>query len=200
MIEVIHAAPKGTATAKRVLTVACTERDSAEKKKKVERLTISFGEDDLEGTVQPHDDALVVTTRISEFLVKRVIIDQGSGADVMYPDLFEGLRLKTQDLAKYDTPLVSFDGRVVIPVGQISLPVDMEGKGVIVTFIVVQSFSPYTAILGRPWIHAMKVVPSTLHVKVKFPTEYGVTEVRGNQQVARQCFVTAVRWKSEQLG
>ena len=76
----------------------------------------------------------------------------------------------------------------------------MEGKGVIVTFIVVQSFSPYTAILRRPWIHAMKAVPSTLYVKVKFPTEYGVAEVRGNQQVARQCLVAAVRWKSERLG
>ena len=68
----------------------------------------------------------------------------------MYPDLFEGLGLKTQDLAKYDTLLVSFDRRVVIPEGQISLTVDMEGKGVIVTFIVVRSLSPYTAILGRP--------------------------------------------------
>ena len=97
--------------------MACTGGDSAKKKQKVERLTISFGEDDLEGTVQPHDDALVVTARISRFLVKRVMIDQGSGADVMYPDLFEGLRLKTQDLAKYNMPLVSFDGRVVIPEG-----------------------------------------------------------------------------------
>ncbi|XP_030964318.1 uncharacterized protein LOC115985519 [Quercus lobata] len=200
VIEVIHTAPRGTTAAKRVLTVAYTGGDSAGKKKKVERLTISFGEDDLEGTVQPHDDALVVTARIGGFLVKRVMIDQGSGADVMYPDLFEGLGLKTQDLAKYDTPLVSFDGRVVIPEGQISLPVDMEGKGVIATFIVVRSFSPYTAILGRPWIHAMKAVPSTLHVKVKFPTEFGVAEVRGNQQVARQCLVAVVRWKNEQLG
>ena len=81
------------AAVKRVLTVTCTERDSVEKKKKVEWLTISFGEEDLEGTVQPHDDALVVTARISGFLVKRVMIEQGSGADVMYSDLFEGLEL-----------------------------------------------------------------------------------------------------------
>ena len=50
-----------------------------------------------------------------------------------------------------------------------------------VTFIVVASFSLYTAILGRPWIHAMGVVPSTLHVKVKFRTEHGTAIVRGNQ-------------------
>ena len=56
----------------------------------------------------------------------------------------------------------------------------MEGKEVIMTFIVGNSFSPYTAILGRPWIHAMWTVPSTLHVKVKFRTEHGITIVRGN--------------------
>ena len=60
---------------------------------------------------------------------------------------------------------------MVIPTRQISLLVNMEGKEVIVTFIVVASFSPYIAILGRPWIHAMGAVFSTLHVKVKFHTE-----------------------------
>ena len=103
----------------------------------------------MEGTIQPHDDALVVTAWISGFLVKRVMIDQGSRADIMYSDLFKGLKLKNQDLMKYDTPLVSFDGRVVIPEGQISLPINMEGKEVMVTFIVVRSFSPYTVILRR---------------------------------------------------
>ena len=113
------------------------------------------------------------------------MVDQGSEADVMYPDLFRELGLKNQNLAKYDSPLVSFDGRVVIPQGQISLPVSMEGKEVIVTFIVVNSFSPYTAILGRLWIHAMGAIPSTLHMKVKFRMERGVATVRGNQKVAR---------------
>ena len=57
----------------------------------------------------------MIKARISGFLVKRVMIDQGSGADVMYPDLFKGVGLKNQDLGKYDSPLISFDGRVVIP-------------------------------------------------------------------------------------
>ena len=86
----------------------------------------------------------------------------------MYLDLFKGLGLMDQDLKKYDTPLVSFDERVVIPQGQISLPVSMEGKEVMMKFIVVNLFSSYTAILGRPWIHAMGAVPSTLHMKIKF--------------------------------
>ena len=117
----------------------------------------------------------------------------------MYSNQFEGLGLKNQDLTKYDTLLVSFDGRVVIPKGQISLPVNMEGKEVMMTFIVVRSFSPYMAILGRPWIHANGAVPSTLHVKVKFPIEQGIAVVRGNQQVAGQCLVAAINWKGKQV-
>ncbi|XP_075645333.1 uncharacterized protein LOC142616345 [Castanea sativa] len=114
----------------------------------------------------------------------------------MYPDLFKGLGLKNEDLSRYDTPLVGFDGQVVIPKGQISLPVSMEGKEVTVAFIVVASFSPYTAILGRSWIHAMGVVPSTLHVKVNFSIKQGIAVVSGSQQVARQCLVSAANWKN----
>ena len=77
---------------------------------------------------------------------------------MMYPNLFSGLGLKNENLSKYDTPLIEFDDRMVTPEGQISLPVNIEGKEVMVTFIVVASFSP--------WIHAIGPVPSTLHVKV----------------------------------
>ena len=74
---------------------------------------------------------------------------------MVYPDLFKGLSLKNEDLTKYDTPLMGFDGCMVILEGQILLPVNMEGKEVMVTFIVVISFSLYMTILGRSWIHAM---------------------------------------------
>ena len=80
MIEVIHAAPRGPIiTSRRVLTVVSTGNyageQSPEKKMKIEREPIVFGDEDLEGTVQPHDDVLVVTARISGFLVKRVMVD-----------------------------------------------------------------------------------------------------------------------------
>ena len=181
-----------------VLAESCMGEQPSKKKLKYTREPIAFNDDDLEGTIQPHDDALVVTAWINGFIVKRVLIDQGSGAEVMYPNLFRGLGLKNEDLSKYDMPLMGFDGRMVIPKGQISLPVNMEGKEVMVTFIVVVSFFPYTAILGRPWIHAMGAVPSTLHIKVKFRTEQGIAIVRGNQQVARQCLVAAVDQGIEQ--
>ena len=148
---------------------------------KYTRKPIAFNDDDMEGMIQSHDDALVVIARINGFIVKKVLIDQGSGVEVMYPDPFKGLGLKSGDLSRYDTPLMGFDGRMVILEGKITFLVNMKGKKVMVTFIMVTSFSPYTAILGRPWIHVMRAIPSTLHVKVKFRIEQGIAVVRGNQ-------------------
>lgn len=42
-------------------------------------------------------------------------MDQGSGAEIRYPDLFKGLNLKLEDLERYDSPLIGFDGRMVVP-------------------------------------------------------------------------------------
>ena len=56
----------------------------------------------------------MVIARINSFIVKRVLINRGSGAEVMYLDLFRGLGLKNEDLSKYDTPLLGFDGRMVV--------------------------------------------------------------------------------------
>ena len=98
------------------------DSNSEPKKAKVEiRLVLSFSDEDKIGTIQPHDDALVVTLRIEEYDVKRVLVDQGSGAEIMYPDLYKRLNLKSKDLTAYDSPLVSFDGKVIIPRSQIRL-------------------------------------------------------------------------------
>ena len=66
----------------------------------------------------------------------------------MYPDLYKRLGLKPEDLSKYDTLLVGFDGKVMVSKGQIKLLVVIEGKEVLVNFIVVNAFLPYTVILG----------------------------------------------------
>ena len=85
-------------------------------------LVLGFSDEDKVGTIQPHDDALVVTLRIGGYDVKRVMIDQGSAANIMYPDLYRGLNLKPENLTAYSSPLMSFEGKMVIPKGQIRLP------------------------------------------------------------------------------
>ena len=82
--------------------------------------------------------------------MKRVIVDQGSGVEIMYPDLYKELNLKPEDLIAYDSSLVSFDGKIVIPMGQIRLPVQAGSEVVEVDFIVADAYSPYMAIVARP--------------------------------------------------
>ena len=86
--------------------------------------TLSFSDEDKIRTIQPYDDALVITLRIGGYdMRKRVMVDQGSGAKIMYPYLYMGLNLSPEDLTAYDSPLISFNGKVVILRGQIRLPV-----------------------------------------------------------------------------
>jgi len=59
----------------------------------------------------------MVTLRITRFDVKRVMVDQGSGAKIMYLDLFKGLRLRLEDLDQYDALLIGFDGNTTAPFG-----------------------------------------------------------------------------------
>ena len=124
--------------------------------------------------------------------MKRVMVDGGSAAEIMYPDLYKGLKLKLEDLLPYNSPLISFDRKLVIPKGMIRLLVQTGPKIIEVNFIVVDTYSPYTTIVGRPWLHTLGVVASSLHQKVKFPSEDQVLEIRGCQPMARQCMVVAV--------
>ncbi|XP_030936492.1 uncharacterized protein LOC115961702 [Quercus lobata] len=153
---------------------------------------LGFSDKDKIGTIQPHNDALVVTLRIGRYDVKRMLVDQGSAVKVIYPNLYKGLNLKSEDLSANDSPLVSFEGKTVILKGQIRLPIQTSLDMVEVDFIVVNAYSPYTAIVTKPWLHALGAVSSILHQKVKYSSEGQVKKIVGNQTMARQCMVAAI--------
>ncbi|XP_050260953.1 uncharacterized protein LOC126705791 [Quercus robur] len=134
------------------------------KRAKVEiRPVLGFSDEDKIKTIQPHNDALVVTLMIGGYDVKRVLMDQGSIVEDMYPDLYKGLRLKPEDLTTYNSPLISFEGKTVIPKGLTRLPIQTCSEMVEVNFIVVDAYSPYTVIMARPWLHALEAISSSLH-------------------------------------
>ena len=54
-----------------------------------------------------------------------------------------------------------------------------------VDFIVVNAYSPYTAIVARPWLHTLGAISSTLHQKVKYPSEGQIEEILGDQDMVR---------------
>ena len=125
------------------------------------------------------------------------MVDQGSAVEIMYLDLYKGLNLKSEDLTPYNSPLVSFEGKVVILKGQIRLSMQTSPVVVEVDFIVVDVYSPYTAIIARPWLHTLEAVSSTLHQKVKYMSKGQVKEILGGQSMARQCLVAAIQHKPE---
>ena len=92
----------------------------------------------------------------------------------------------------YSSPLVSFEGKIIIPKGQIRLLVQTSSETVEVDFIIVDAYSPYTAIVARPWLYTLRVVSSTMHQKVKYPSGCQIKEILGDQAMARQCMVAAI--------
>uniref|UniRef100_A0A2N9GNE9 Uncharacterized protein n=1 Tax=Fagus sylvatica TaxID=28930 RepID=A0A2N9GNE9_FAGSY len=156
---------------------------------------ISFSDNDLRDVQLPHNNPLVVTLRIGNYDVQRVLIDQGSFTEVMYEDLYGKLGLVEAELTDFITPIFGFSGEPVVPLGKIVLPVLTGPVNLQTEFIVVRASSPYNAIMGRDWLHRMKAVPSTLHQKLRFPTADGVMELNGDQVAAKQCVLTATKKK-----
>ena len=94
-INVIFAAPSITGSCpSRIMSVArLSSEDTSHKPKRarLERpLVMGFSDEDKIKTIQSHDNALMITLRIGGYDVKRVMVDQGSAAEIMYPDLYKG--------------------------------------------------------------------------------------------------------------
>ncbi|GAV77012.1 hypothetical protein CFOL_v3_20484 [Cephalotus follicularis] len=161
-----------------------------------EEEAISFSEADYEGVRLPHNDPVVVTLMVELFTTKRILIDSGSSADILYKHAFDQLKIPVDQLKPVKTPLVGFAGEMVNPLGSIDLSVVADTAPrqtqVQMTFLVVDRPSPYNAIIGRPGLNMMEAIVSTRHLLMKFPTRFGVGEARGDQQAARQCYKTAI--------
>uniref|UniRef100_A0A2N9ERC7 RNA-directed DNA polymerase n=1 Tax=Fagus sylvatica TaxID=28930 RepID=A0A2N9ERC7_FAGSY len=157
---------------------------------------ISFSKEDARGTHQPHDDALVITINIAGFTTRRVMVDNGSSADILYLPAYQQMRLDKGKLRPMDAPLVGFIGDKVCPNGILTLPITVgthpKTVSKTVDFLVVNCPSAYNAIIGRPTLNRLRAVTSTYHLLLKFPTEHGIWEVRGDQVAARECYLASL--------
>ena len=155
---------------------------------------MSFNEADARGVKQPHNDSLVIMLNIEGFSTKRILVDNGSSADIIYLPAFQQLKLDPKILRPFESPLVSFSGDRVYPMGIMMLTVTMGTQPRQLTrqldFLVVDRPSSYNVIIGRPTLNKWKAATSTYCLKVKFPTDNGVGEVRGDQILARECYQT----------
>ena len=146
-----------------------------------DELDIIFSERDTRSIRQPHDDPLVIMLRVEEFNIHRVLIDNGSSADIIYLPAFQQMKLDKRRIRPFTSPLVSFSGDRIIPRGIITLTVIAVTYPAQVTkeidFLIVNCPLTYNIILGRPALYRLRVAMSTYYLKMKFPTAYGVGEI-----------------------
>ncbi|XP_075633666.1 uncharacterized protein LOC142606156 [Castanea sativa] len=126
---------------------------------------------------------------IEGFNTKKILVDNGNSADIIYLPAFQQLKLDPGRLRPFDSPLVSFSGDRVYPKGIVTLTVTVGTYLRQLTrqldFLVVDCPSSYNVIIGRPTLNRWKLATSTYCLKVKFPTENDVGEVKGDQVLAR---------------
>ncbi|XP_075507202.1 uncharacterized protein LOC142543686 [Primulina tabacum] len=158
---------------------------------------ISFGLEDLRGVVTPHNDALVVTTTIANYDVARIFIDNGSSVNVMFKSTLDRMKMGGFEFEPISTPLYGFAEHVILPLGQIVLPLSLgtDSRRVtkMIAFTVVDTPSAYNGILGRPALKDFRAVASSYHQKLKFPVGKGVGVLCGDQKVARRCYERIVK-------
>ena len=122
-----------------------------------------------------------------------MLVDNGSLADILYYPAFQQIGIDRARLIPTNAPLVGFGGTRVLPLGAITLSV-MVGDypqqiTKDVTFLVVDCSFAYNSILWRPTLNSWKVETSTYHLMIKFSTEYGIGELRGDQVAARERYI-----------
>ncbi|KAK3037243.1 hypothetical protein RJ639_030136 [Escallonia herrerae] len=131
-----------------------------------------------------HDDPLVITIKAGNFDVKRVLVNNGSSAEVLFYNAFKKMNISTDRLRKMDMPLYGFSNQPVTVEGIIALPVAI-------------STPPMQANFLLDFV-VVKAVMSTYHLKMKFPTELGVGEVKEDQTTARQCYMALCQSKNKE--
>ncbi|XP_065039397.1 uncharacterized protein LOC135673925 [Musa acuminata AAA Group] len=125
-----------------------------------------------------HDDALVISARAANTQIRRIMVDTGSSANILYFDAFQKLGLARENLSPMCSALTGFTGDSISPLGAITLPLTLgtppRSKTVMTTFLVVNLPTAYNAILGRPTLNKVRAVVSTYYQTIKFPTRAGV--------------------------
>nr|XP_009613247.1 uncharacterized protein LOC104106411 [Nicotiana tomentosiformis] len=143
-----------------------------------------FDDEDAHGLMIPYNDALIISLLVHYINVKRVVIDPCSSVNIILLRVVNEMQAKDNVIPK-TWSLSGFDNSSVVTKGEVVLVTFAEGVVKETKFQVIDAYMAYNIILGRPWIHDMDVVPSTLHQVIKFPSHWGIRQIQGDQQALR---------------
>nr|CAN70869.1 hypothetical protein VITISV_029059 [Vitis vinifera] len=160
--------------------------------------TIIFPPVDPTRILQPHRETLILSLGMGDFDVRGILVDPGNSADLVQASVISHMGRNLIGLENPGRILSRFNGTTTTSLGDIVLPVQGGPVTLNVQFSVVQDLSPFNVILGRIWLHHMKVIPSTYHQMVSFLTEDGQIDLYGNQLAARQCYQIAREVRTSQ--
>nr|XP_016487688.1 PREDICTED: uncharacterized protein LOC107807762 [Nicotiana tabacum] len=141
---------------------------------------ITFDDADADGLIIPHNDPLVISLLIHDSNVKRVLIDPGSSMNIILLRMVNEMRMGDKIVPK-ERSLFGFDNSTVITKGNIVLTTFVERVIKDTKFQVIDTDMDYNMILGRSWIHDIDIVPYTLYQVIKFPSQRGIRQIRGDQ-------------------
>ena len=156
---------------------------------------ISFIDNKATTLINPHDDALFISLLIANCKMKRILVDNGSSTKVLFMSTLKEIKVDESNIRHCSTVLVGFSREQKFTIGDITLPVYAGGVNMNLTFAVLDSPLAYNMILGRPWIHKMREVPSTYHQVVRFPTKWGIKEIKGEQSILCEYYRNTLRAK-----
>ncbi|KAL5736658.1 hypothetical protein ACOSQ2_031446 [Xanthoceras sorbifolium] len=160
--------------------------------KQNEITNITFTSTDMRGVHWPYNDIIVIKAIIGGIVIHQALVDNGSLVNILYKAALEGMGLSHNHLKPARELLYSFTRDSITPLGSIILPFTLGEPGRMATFLVINQATAYNAILGRPVLNDLKVVTSTKHLTLKFPTPMGIESVYGDQKTARACYDEAI--------
>ena len=150
---------------------------------------------------RPHDnDPVVISVVTVGRKVHRVLVDQGSSADVMFWSTFNKLQLSPDLLRPYTGCLYGFADNQVEVRGYLELRTTFtDGEALrteSIRYLVVNAHSAYNILLGRPVLNRLNAVSSTRHMKMKLPDLSGkVIVIKSDQEEARKCYENSLKTK-----
>nr|XP_025697379.1 uncharacterized protein LOC112798324 [Arachis hypogaea] len=161
-------------------------------------LEITFNQTDIYSATPNTDDPVVISVQTGDLLVRKVLLDPGSSADVLFYSTFSKMNLSEKLIQPSSGELVGFSGERVPIKGYIWLKTTMGNdslsKTLDIHYLIVNCPSPYNIILGRPALNMFKAVISTYHLCVKFQAQGGkIARIHSDCQQARQCYNASLK-------